>query len=634
VIAATAMHTVPLDAGRNIVSVSLFDDRFGKTCTKRDLSLDDLGALIRKPRRRSKAELPLLKLATFGDKPTDKGALRNDANIVTVAGVELDYDAEQLPVEKVIENLRAAKVLSVVYTSASHTPDKPRFRILAPFLRPVSGSPARMAEARRNALQALQLASGATATAESFTASQAYFYGQVIGAHEVEVEIVPGHYLDTLIAPASTKHTPATPPSMTPSTGSPLPPAERLQKLRAGDELHPTACSLAMRYASRGLGIDEIIQIMRAQIEQAERDPARITEMLQGGELRRIAESAVRKAQAPVAVPAPPRPRIELRPIGEVVAERREPRWIQHEVIEHGVLAVLAGQRSTFKSFVALDWSMRAALAGHPVIILSAEGAGIGNRADAWMRVNGGDRKLDDLPLRVYERPLRLTAGGDLAELIEVIDATPPTPKLVVIDTMSKFSAGLDENDNAEVAQYLGDLAVGLRDRFDSTVLLVAHAGHGDAKRPRGASALMANPDAEYIVERPAPTAMTITVSRERFKDYAALPPLAYTAEVIDLGRADSYNNRVTSLVLQASTAPMVLPRAVGANQNAAVRALLAFARHKPDQTSITSMELRALLTDHGIDRRRRPAVIDFLVNCRALTPSIGGHTFDPSVLR
>ena len=34
-------------------------------------------------------------------------------------------------------------------------------------------------------------------------------------------------------------------------------------------------------------------------------------------------------------------------------------------------------------------------------------------------------------------------------------------------------------------------------------------------------------PDAEYIVSRPDPRGMTVTVSRERFKDSPALPPLA-----------------------------------------------------------------------------------------------------------
>jgi len=623
-----------IDPGRNIVTLTLFDDLGGKTAAQRDLSLADLAALIGKPRRRRKAELPLLKLATFGDQVTDKGSLRHDQNLVKVTGVELDYDAEQMPVETAIANLREAGVLSLVYTTASHAADRPRFRILAPFLRPVGGDLARMGWARWTALLTLQSASGATATAESFTASQAFYYGRVTGSTELVVEIIPGAYIDTIATSMPTTPRATAPTAtMTPSTGSPLPPAERLQKLRSGDELHPTACSLAMRYASRGLGIDEIIDILRPQIEQAERDPARIDQMLNGGELRALVESAVRKAQGPVAVPAPPRPRIELRPIGQIVAERREPRWLQHEVIEHGVLAVLAGQRSTFKSFVALDWSMRAALAGHPVVLLSAEGAGIGNRCEAWMRANGAGHDLDELPVRVYERPLRLTAGGDLAELVEVIEATPPTPDLIVIDTLSKFSAGLDENKNDEVAEYLGDLAVGLRDRFDATVLLVAHAGHGDAKRPRGASALMANPDAEYIVERPLPTAMTVTVSRERFKDYPALPAIAYEAETVDLGRSDAYGERVTSLIMRDTAPPAIKVKAGGQNQTKTVIALKEWLRSRPDANHITTPEFHELLEAQGLSRARRHEMSVWLVQTRILTASVGGWTVDRTAL-
>jgi hypothetical protein len=331
---------------------------------------------------------------------------------------------------------------------------------------------------------------------------------------------------------------------------------------------------------------------------------------------------------------ARPRPDIVLRHIAGIVAECREPRWLLHRVLERGVLAVLAGARGTFKSFVALDWTMRVALAGHPAVILSGEGAGLDRRVDAWVRMHRPAVALEELPVLALERPLRLTAGGDLPALVEVIESGHSQPELIVIDTLSKYSAGIDENSNSEVAAYLGELAAGLRDRFDATVLLVAHAGHGDAKRPRGASALMANTDAEYIVERPAATAMTVTVTRERFKDYASLEPLAYAAEVIDLGRADSHGERVTSLALLATQASPVTPRINGRNMTAAATALREWSRTRPDARHISTLELTDLLKAHGVkDRRRRIEVINGLVNLRAITATLGGYTFDPSVL-
>src|SRR6202030_621628 len=170
-------------------------------------------------------------------------------------------------------------------------------------------------------------------------------------------------------------------------------------------------------------------------------------------------------------------------------------------------------------SFIALDWLMRIALQGQTVVILSGEGAGLDRRIDAWMRTHAPDVDLENMSVLVLERPLNLSLAADMEALREAFGALADKPAVVAIDTFSKFAAGIDENDNSEVAAYLSALSECIRDAFNATVLLVAHSGHGDAKRPRGASSLMANPDAEYIVERPSPAAMTVTVSRERFKN-------------------------------------------------------------------------------------------------------------------
>ena len=226
--------------------------------------------------------------------------------------------------------------------------------------------------------------------------------------------------------------------------------------------------------------------------------------------------------------------KIVLRPLHEIVSERREAEWLLHRILEANVLAVLAGPRGSFKSFIGLDWAMRVAAAGLGVVMLSGEGAGLDRRADAWRRTHKPDLDLACVPFVAVERPVNLRLAAEIGDLSNAIESLPKAPSLVVVDTFSKFSAGIDENDNGEVSAFLAGLTECIRDQFACTVLLVAHSGHGDSKRPRGASALMANPDAEYIVERPP--GMTVTVTRERFKDSAALEPLAYEAKSIDLG--------------------------------------------------------------------------------------------------
>ena len=118
------------------------------------------------------------------------------------------------------------------------------------------------------------------------------------------------------------------------------------------------------------------------------------------------------------------------------------------------------------------------------------------------------------------------------------------------VDTLSKFTPGLEENDNTGNAQFLTALSDVIRYERMATVLIVAHAGHGEPGRPRGASTIMANPDAEYIADR---RDLFVRVSRERFKDYPSLPHLCYQGEVIDLGYVDENLRPVTSLAFTAA---------------------------------------------------------------------------------
>jgi len=330
---------------------------------------------------------------------------------------------------------------------------------------------------------------------------------------------------------------------------------------------------------------------------------------------------------------AEPAGALVLRPLHEIVAEQREPEWLLDDVIEAKVLAVLAGPRGTFKSFVALDWSMRIAATGQPVVILSGEGAGLDRRADAWIRTHGGGRAVEEFPVFALERALNLNADTDMVLLREAVKRLGRLPALVVVDTFSKFSAGLDENDNGEVSTYLARLSEYIRQAFGSTVLLVAHSGHSDSSRPRGASALMANPDAEYVIARPAPGSMSVSVSRERFKDCPALPALWYDAQVIDLGRTDKRGQPVTSLALVPGVPVTSASAGGGKNTERALVALREFHRQNPEVRFLTSEDMKGMFAAQGLDRKRRPEVLNWLVNAGILTNSIGGHSFDPTNL-
>jgi hypothetical protein len=326
---------------------------------------------------------------------------------------------------------------------------------------------------------------------------------------------------------------------------------------------------------------------------------------------------------------ATPGLRVELRHVADIVEENREPEWLLHHVIEAKVVAVLAGPRASFKSFIALDWAMRIAVAGNPVALLSGEGGGLGRRVKAWMQTFGGGQDLRSLPILALERPLNLNRDEEMALLVEAMDKAGIRPTLVVIDTLSKFSAGMDENSNQEVAAYLAAVSRFIRERYDASVLIVAHSGHGDADRPRGASALMANPDSEFIVKRAAQPNTHVEVTRQRFKDTGELPNLAYEAEVIDLGAADRYGERLTSLVMRQSVAQGEKPITAQAPQGKAQRTILLALRERQKRSETplvwTVEELRQIGRECGISRQSVHDAVEKLVMSQFLTATVGG---------
>jgi len=129
----------------------------------------------------NKASCPWIKLASFGDVRAAGGSLRNNANVQVIYGLEGDYDAGLVSLEDALAMLESAGIRAAVYTSPSHTPQFPRWRVLAPLNNPA------LPEQRESLLARLNGALNGILAPESFTLSQSYYYGQVDGAPEYRV---------------------------------------------------------------------------------------------------------------------------------------------------------------------------------------------------------------------------------------------------------------------------------------------------------------------------------------------------------------------------------------------------------------------------------------------------------------
>jgi hypothetical protein len=624
--------------------------------------VDLVRALANAPVYMSKAACPLLSLCEYGDLVSDGGGLRHGANVQRVYGVEVDYDGEEVSPEEGHLRLQSAGLMAFIYTSANHTTGAPRWRAILPLAEPAAPPERMLFVARANR------ALGGIASRESFTLSQSYYFGRVRGAQFLFFES-HGRCIDQAadLEPLFFKGQ-----NTDPKTGRDTRTnQDLLQSFERGEGRYESMLKLSSRWAARGMGYDDIVAALnelldrgsslngdgvdlRSRVEpmaasavrkfggtmpevrisalpeipadMPEFDPRNYENLPEAQGMERVREPETVHTTSGQAL-NPQGRRLILRAIGEIVTERREATWLIHNVIEANVLAVLAGPRASFKSFIALDWAMRIAVADNPVVILSGEGAGLGRRAEAWMQEHGKGRDLEELRLMALESVANLNAEEEMSMLQQSIDEAGIRPALIIVDTFSKFSAGLDENSNQEVAEYLSKLTIGLRERYTSTVLLVAHSGHGDSKRPRGASALMANPDAEYIVERPDVQGMAVNVTRERFKDTASMAPLGYEAVEVDLGRVDRYGEAVKSLVMRPTDAVVATkkPMPMGKVQKMILDALRARQKASDKQLIWTLGDLRQVGKECGQSKQSVHKAVEAMAMSPFLTSTIGG---------
>lgn len=161
-------------------------------CDKREerLTLGELAHRIRSTDAAAKPDLPWLKLARFGEARTIKGSLRHDANVLTISGVEADYDGETVPLAEATERLTKAGLLALIYTSPSHTEDAPRWRVLCPTSTELPPT------ARDHLLGRLNGLFDGIFSGESWTLSQAYYYGSIADNPSHRVEVVDGAPID------------------------------------------------------------------------------------------------------------------------------------------------------------------------------------------------------------------------------------------------------------------------------------------------------------------------------------------------------------------------------------------------------------------------------------------------------
>ena len=493
----------------------------------------ELVAMIRNPEPHARKKLcPLLVMGTFGDKRTEAGCLRHDKNRLTVTGIECDYDDEQMPMAEARDELSLWGVKAVFYTSASHTPDTPRWRILLPLSRPHALDERDGFVARVNGLL------GGVLAKESFNQTLPYHYGKVAGV-TYEVLESEGQFIDEAEwldagaigqAKEAAKVKPVE-PDMIPIPAS----DQRLADLRSaltylagrGQADHYDDYSnigLALQAESRN-GCEPELKALFLEFAKGSDSFESEGEVLRdwdkfNGDRTGIAGGVFKKAQDMGWVnPATARAANDFQEqLKQGVANTQRYKllsgtdlrnlppltWCVRGVLPTVGLAALFGPSASGKSFLAFD--MAAAIAegqdwfncrvkAAPVVYAALEGeAGFKLRAQAW-ELNR-DRKLPD-DLQMMMQPFMLTAPQDVIDLAAVV----PAGAVVFLDTLNRAAPTADENSSKDMGLIL-QAAKALQALTGGLVIVVHHTGKNTTAGMRGHSSLFAAMDAAIEVKR------------------------------------------------------------------------------------------------------------------------------------
>jgi hypothetical protein len=232
------------------------------------------------------------------------------------------------------------------------------------------------------------------------------------------------------------------------------------------------------------------------------------------------------------------------------------PEWLLTGILERDTFAMLFGDPSNGKTFLALDWACRIATGtpwrNHPVepapvLYIAGEGRnGLARRIKAWQLHNGAS--IEGAPLFIAPA-LAISDANQLETILQGVEAKAPQPALVVVDTLARCFGEGDENSTKDMNRFVSACDT-IRNRWRCGVLVVHHTGHGDKSRARGAIALKAALDAEYRLEISEGNNLLLTATKMK---EAELPsPLAMKLESVDLPSiTDTYGNPITSAAIE-----------------------------------------------------------------------------------
>lgn len=280
----------------------------------------------------------------------------------------------------------------------------------------------------------------------------------------------------------------------------------------------------------------------------------------------------------------------------EVLANMKPADWLVRDILERDSVALIFGDPGTYKSFVALSFSVccAAGIPWHgiktqqgPVLYIAGEGLnGLARRLRALSIELDVD--LGGLPLGISNGPTALTNEVSVAELeaaVAVFAEQYGNPVLIVVDTLARNFGPGNENDTHDMNAAV-DACTRLRLRTGATVLLVHHTGHSDKERARGSGSMRGALDAEYRLQRNVDG--TMLFQSTKMKDDAEPAPIGFRLHSVPLGFDDDEGRPVTSAVLRLDETATTPRRKIGGKNQTLALSVLRKLRAEHQQRLLT----------------------------------------------
>jgi len=326
--------------------------------------------------------------------------------------------------------------------------------------------------------------------------------------------------------------------------------------------------------------------------------------------------------------------------LADLLKQRQQLNWLVEHWLEQGTLTVLVGPEGSFKSFLAVDWTMAIAtgstwqgcrVSTGRVLYIAGEGrTGVIRRMRGWSSYY--ERTADDVFLG--RSAVQLVLANDTDRLAEYLRGEKWA--LIVIDTLARNFGPGSENDQETMSAAIAS-ADRIRELTGACVLLVHHTpleGREEGKlRPRGSSALAGAADAicgcQYDKD-----SKVISVTSIKQKDAPNPEALFLSFDVVDLGETDNFGNPITTVVLCATHKRPESKRVLGKNQKLVVQTIRSMMNgHTEGDFLVNVLKLQDALAEAMPQKQRRHEAMEWMREQSWAKQTVGGYWVDPECM-